>query len=71
MIRVSIIIPAFKAEAWIERSVNSVIERKSACDELIVVVDGVYDQTEAIVSKIDGVTLLVNQENKGSQYARN
>ena len=70
---ISIIIPAYRAEATIARAVESVLA--ADCDlEVIVIDDGSDDATSEIVSRIgrrDMRVRLIRQENMGRCAARN
>lgn len=68
---ISVVIPAYKAEAFIARAVTSVLAQPDVRPEIIVVVDGVYDRTAAIAGGFPGVTVLMNDENRGAPAARN
>ena len=68
---ISVVIPAYRAEAFIARAVTSLLEQPDVRPEIIVVVDGVYDRTAAIAARFPGVTVLVNEENRGAPAARN
>ncbi len=71
---VSVIIPAYNAEAFILHTLNSVISQTYKNIEVIVVDDGSHDKTAQIVESImqrdDRVTLL-QQPNSGVSAARN
>jgi len=71
---VSVIIPAYNAEQFVERTLNSVLNQTYQNLEVIVVNDGSHDRTAEIVSEIaqrdDRVTLL-HQANSGVAAARN
>lgn len=73
---VSVIIPAYKAELFIEKAIKSAIVLKEVI-EVIVVIDGEFDNTASIVKKIANenskVKLLYhpNQENRGAAASRN
>lgn len=70
--KVSIIMPAFNAEAYIEEAINSVLAQEHRHWELIVVNDGSTDATEEVVRRFDDERiLLVHQENRGIGGARN
>ena len=71
---VSVIIPAYNAEATIERTLASAAAQTFVALEIIVVDDGSKDRTGAIVaefSKSDSRVRLVRQENSGVAAARN
>ncbi|HEX8639909.1 MAG TPA: glycosyltransferase family A protein [Allosphingosinicella sp.] len=70
--RVTVAIPAYKAEATIRRAVDSVLAQQGVDLEVVVVVDGIFDRT---VERLEGyppsVRVLVNERNSGAQVARN
>lgn len=66
----SVIIPAFRAEKTIVRAIESV-RLNSPDAEIVVVIDGPNDPTEAVVRARGGVRLLVNDRNLGNATARN
>lgn len=68
MIKVSIIIPAYNSEEFIEHALMSIPRRDDV--EVIVIDDGSEDRTYEIVSKFD-VKILQNDNNKGIGYSRN
>ena len=69
---VSILIPAFNAEAWIADTIQSALDQTWPEKEIIVVDDGSSDQTLAIARKFtgDGV-IVISQKNLGAATARN
>lgn len=72
--RISIIMPAFNAEKYIEEAVNSVINQTLNNWELIIINDGSTDGTEIIAGKyvaVDSRIKLISQENKKLGAARN
>ncbi len=83
MIKLSIIIPIYNSEKFIERCLIKIITEqidniflKLSEVELIIVNDGSTDNTEKIVNSIkrkyDNVSIiLINKENKGVSIARN
>ena len=70
MPQVSIVIPAFNAQAFIERTLRSALAQSDVAVEVIVVDDGSTDETAEIVRRQEGV-LLVAQTNAGDAAARN
>lgn len=71
---ISIIIPFFNTEQYIERCVNSVINQTYAHLEIILVNDGSTDQSLVIAEKLqkkDKRICIINQENSGASIARN
>jgi glycosyltransferase involved in cell wall biosynthesis len=68
---IGVVIPAYKAEAFIARAIASVQEQPYARPEVIVVVDGVYDRTTEAVGRFPCVKVLVNETNRGAPATRN
>lgn len=76
MERLSIIIPAYNAENFIQRCMNSVLDQEYNIDvEIIVVNDGSTDSTATILQRYDkqypGIFKIVTKENGGLPSARN
>ncbi|PWI79676.1 glycosyl transferase, partial [Enterobacter sp. CGMCC 5087] len=71
-IDVSVIIPAFNAQASIGYLVHKLLSEQSLSMEVIVVDDGSTDETWTILSAItDERLVLIHQENQGVYAARN
>lgn len=71
---VSIIIPAYCVEAWIEKCLQSVTEQTYKVIEIIVIDDGSKDGTGTIcddMAKQDKRIRVIHQENQGVSEARN
>ncbi|MGC9796385.1 glycosyltransferase family 2 protein [Fervidobacterium riparium] len=72
---VSVIIPAYNLEKYIERSLKSVLEQTYENIEIIVVNDGSKDKTAQVAEKIlknaGKPYKIINQENQGVSIARN
>ena len=71
---VSIIMPAYNAEKFIERTLNSVLSQTYKNIEVLVVDDGSKDRTAEIVKSIaaqDQRVILLQQPNSGVSAARN
>lgn len=70
--RVSVVIPAYKAEKTIRRAVDSVLAQRDIC-EVIVVVDGLLDATADLIGAHPDprVRLVVQPQNLGAQATRN
>lgn len=71
---VSVIIPAYNAEKYIEECIQSVLEQSYVEWELIIINDGSSDQTENIVKKycqIERKIRLISISNSGAGNARN
>lgn len=69
---VSILIPAYNAEEWIEDTLHSAIAQTWEPKEIIVVDDGSIDRTFAIAERFESSQLrVVSQKNQGAAAARN
>ena len=71
---ISVVVPAYNAEAYIERCLNSVLAQTYKQIDLIVINDGSTDGTKTVVEKIskeDGRVRLISIENAGVSHARN
>jgi succinoglycan biosynthesis protein ExoO len=71
--RVSVIIPAYRASAYIERAIRSALDQTLPPFEVIVVDDCSPDDTAQVVESIsdERVKLLSNEKNQGPSYSRN
>lgn len=69
---VSILIPAFNAQAWIAETLRSAISQTWQRKEIIVVDDGSTDHTMRILRRFESEGIrVVTQENQGAAAARN
>lgn len=72
---VSVIMPAYNAERFIEEAISSVISQSMSDWELIVIDDGSKDNTPVIISefvrKDTRIHLFINEENIGVAQTRN
>lgn len=74
MLRISIIVPVYKAEKFIERCVDSILNQTHKNIELILVDDGSPDQSSEICDRYaanDSRVRVIHQENAGVSAARN
>ncbi len=69
--KVSVVIPAYNAEAFLEEAIESVLDLEGCDVEIIVVDDGSSDGTAAVVSNYGDAITLMSQENQGLTSARN
>ncbi|MBX3441533.1 MAG: glycosyltransferase family 2 protein [Planctomyces sp.] len=69
--RISVVMPAWNASAFVGRAVASVWAQTSPVEELIVVDDGSTDDTAAAALAADARTTIVRQSNGGPGAARN
>jgi len=69
---VSVVIPTYNSEKFIQECVNSVLDQKYENFEIIIVNDGSTDRTEFILeSFLDPRITIINQANLGLSAARN
>jgi glycosyltransferase involved in cell wall biosynthesis len=69
---VSILIPAYNAERWIDETLQSALNQTWSRKEIIVVDDGSRDQTVAVARRYAaGNVSIIRQENQGASAARN
>lgn len=69
--RISAVIPAYNAEAFLKRSVDSALAQTFQPLEIIVVDDGSTDDTAEIAKSYGDVIRYIRQENCGGAAARN
>ncbi|MBR0964615.1 glycosyltransferase family 2 protein [Bradyrhizobium diazoefficiens] len=69
--RISVIIAAYNAEAYIAEAVESVLGQTRAPDEVIVVNDGSTDRTRAVLDRFGGHIACLSQPNRGQAAAVN
>jgi glycosyltransferase involved in cell wall biosynthesis len=68
---VSVVIPCYRAERFIARAVKSCLDQGVKKENIIVVEDGVFDDTKSVVERYEGVKLISLYENTGAPNARN
>jgi glycosyltransferase involved in cell wall biosynthesis len=72
MPKVSVIMPAYNAELFLETAIDSVLSQSFQDWELIVIDDGSSDSTANILEKYENYKLrIIHQENSGEACARN
>ena len=72
--KISVIVPAYNVEKYIEKCINSIIKQSYKNIEVIVVDDGSTDKTSKICDKIakaDNRIVVIHQQNQGLSQARN
>ena len=70
---ITIIIPVFNSEKYIEKCLKSVLNQTYQNIEIIVIIDGATDNSENIITTIakkDNRIKIISRENKGVQYSR-
>lgn len=73
-IKISVIVPAYNVEKYIEKTLRSIMEQSLKEIEIIVINDGSKDNTLAIIRKLmleDTRIVLINKKNGGVSQARN
>ena len=68
---VSILIPAYNAEDWVGDSIESAVGQTWPRKEIIVVDNGSTDETGELLTRLDGVRVVVNPMNLGFPKAVN
>jgi glycosyltransferase involved in cell wall biosynthesis len=69
---VSILIPAYNKEAWIEATIQSALAQTWQRKELIIIDDGSKDRTLEVIRRFESAQVkVVAQENQGACAARN
>lgn len=68
---ISVVIPAYNADKYIGRAIDSVLAQTLAPHEVIVVDDGSTDNTAQIVAQYQSKVKYILQENAGASVARN
>ena len=72
--KISIIVPVFNAELYIERCIESLINQTYQYKEIIIINDGSHDKTYLILEKIRSQhsdIKIIHQLNQGQGFARN
>ncbi|MCA8998470.1 MAG: glycosyltransferase family 2 protein [Planctomycetaceae bacterium] len=69
--KISVVIPAYNAEATVAKTLESVMAQSLPAHEVIVVDDGSRDNTSDVVEKFAPQVRLIRQENAGPSAARN
>jgi glycosyltransferase involved in cell wall biosynthesis len=68
---VSVIIPTYNREQFLQKAINSVLAQTYPYFELIIIDDGSVDNTRKLVESYDFDIVYIKQENKGAAAARN
>lgn len=71
MNNISIVIPSYRAEKLISRTILSILDAGVLSDNIFVIEDGIFDNTGDVLKKIPGINHISYEENKGATYARN
>ncbi|CAN5306007.1 hypothetical protein BH09SUM1_BH09SUM1_11340 [soil metagenome] len=69
---ISVIMPCFNAEPWVESAIRSVLSQQGATFDIIVIDDGSTDRSADVVNAINDPRIqLIRQRNQGVSAARN
>ena len=68
---ISVVIPAYNAESYIQSTLDSVFNQTYQNIEVIVVDDGSNDSTQSILNAYPHNVVVIKTENKGVSHARN
>ena len=72
MCKISVILPVFNGEKYIEKAIKSVLNQSLKDFELIIVNDGSTDKTLSIINSFDDSRItVINQSNQGPGTSRN
>ena len=75
MVKISIVVPVYNSEKFLEKCVDSLINQTIESKEILLVNDGSTDGSQEIidryVSEYPGMIKCVKQENSGQAVARN
>jgi len=69
--KISVVVPVYNQERYIEETLESVLSQKEDELELIVVNDGSSDQSGEFIKKFSSQIVLIEQANQGVAVARN
>jgi len=68
---ISVVIPAYNAEKYVGRAVESILAQTHSPDEIIIVDDGSTDGTAQVVRLFEDKVTFIQQQNAGASVARN
>ncbi len=68
---VSVVIPAYNAEAVLPRALESVFQQTHPVEEVIVVNDGSRDRTAEVMASYGAKIIGIHTDNRGAAAARN
>jgi GT2 family glycosyltransferase len=68
---VTLAIPCFNAEAFIQPALDSIYRQSVAPDEILIIDDGSRDNTREIVKQFSNIHLIAHEQNRGIGASRN
>jgi len=68
---VSVVVPVYNGERWIDTAIHSVLSQTYPSVQLIIVDDGSTDKTTDIVRSLASKAIVIRQRNLGVSHARN
>lgn len=71
MDNVSVVIPSYRSEKLISRTIMSILKAKVEPKNIFVVEDGIFDNTASVLEKIPNINHIAYEQNQGAPYARN
>lgn len=71
MENVSVVIPSYRSEKLISRTVLSILDAGVLPRNIFVIEDGVFDDTRDVLKKFSGINHISCEQNKGAPHARN
>ena len=74
MVKISVIVPVYNAENYIEKCVNSILNQSFKDFEVLLIIDGSTDDSLKILkkfAKLDDRVVVINQKNMGVAFSRN
>lgn len=67
----TIVIPSYRAERWAARAIGSALSEGVPAQNVILIEDGVFDETAREARRFEGVRLVSLERNLGAPHARN
>ncbi|QDV82908.1 glycosyltransferase family 2 protein [Stieleria magnilauensis] len=71
MTPVSVVIPCYNGEAFIEETIRSILAQTHQVDEILVIDDGSTDRSASLAEGLDTIVRVIRQANQGESIARN
>lgn len=68
---ISVVIPTYRNPSYLDLCLKSAFEGQDGANQIIVVVDGYFEESETVLQKYPDVDTIVFEENKGQMTAHN